>query len=179
VQIHERALVESALCFEAFRSERPVGLELAEGAAIYTGTMLDVGPRGLVRVGSCTMLHSSFVLCDQLVEIGACCLVSWNVLFMDTYRTRLGIASRRAALRDAAARPSRRIDGGAPARPVRIGDNVWIGFDACVLPGVSIGEGSIIGARSVVTEDIPAYTIAAGNPARRVRAIEPGERHHA
>ena len=48
---------------------------------------------------------------------------------------------------------------------VIIDDNVWIGEMTCILPGVSIGKGSIIGSNSVVTKDIPAYCMAAGNPA--------------
>jgi acetyltransferase-like isoleucine patch superfamily enzyme len=67
----------------------------------------------------------------------------------------------------------------ASSRPIRIGNAVWIGFDAVVLPGVTIGDGSIIGARSVVTEDVPPYCIAVGNPARIVRRLEPAEVHHA
>jgi acetyltransferase-like isoleucine patch superfamily enzyme len=54
-------------------------------------------------------------------------------------------------------------------RPVRIGSNAWIGFEACLLPGVAVGEGAIVGARSVVAEDVPAYTVVAGNPARVIR----------
>lgn len=51
-------------------------------------------------------------------------------------------------------------------KPVRIGNNVWIGDKVIILPGVEIGDGCIIGAGSVVTHSIPSYTIAAGNPAR-------------
>jgi lipopolysaccharide O-acetyltransferase len=54
-------------------------------------------------------------------------------------------------------------------KPVVIGDNVWIGESACILPGVTIGEGSIIGALSVVTKSIPAYSIAVGSPAKVVK----------
>jgi lipopolysaccharide O-acetyltransferase len=55
---------------------------------------------------------------------------------------------------------------------VVIGDNVWIGESVCVLPGVSIGEGCIIGALSVVTKSIPAYSIAVGSPARVVKQFD-------
>jgi acetyltransferase-like isoleucine patch superfamily enzyme len=51
---------------------------------------------------------------------------------------------------------------------VSIGDHVWIGFRAIVLPGVSIGEGAVVGAGSVVTRDVPPFAIVAGNPARLI-----------
>ena len=56
--------------------------------------------------------------------------------------------------------------------PVKIGKNVWIGSDCTILPGVTIGDGAIIGAGSVVTKSIPANTIAVGNPAKVIKEIE-------
>lgn len=55
------------------------------------------------------------------------------------------------------------------ARPIRIGSDVWIGRGACILPGVTIGSGAIIGANSVVTKDVPPNCIAAGIPAQIIR----------
>ncbi|MDA0126076.1 MULTISPECIES: sugar O-acetyltransferase [Vibrio] len=55
--------------------------------------------------------------------------------------------------------------------PVHIGNNVWIGANSVVLPGVTIGENSVIGAGSVVTKDIPANVVAVGNPCRVLREI--------
>ena len=98
--------------------------------------------------------------------------VSWNVVMMDNYRLPLDPVARRQALKKVPFEPLRRPVTETPARRIRIGRNVWIGFDSCVLPGVSIGEGSIVGARSVVTKNVPAYTIVAGNPARVIRKIE-------
>ncbi|HYE61496.1 MAG TPA: acyltransferase [Phycisphaerales bacterium] len=175
VEIHPRALIETALCFEGFRSELAVGLTVEEGAALYTGTMLDVGPHGLVRIGRCCMLNNLLIRCDELVEIGDYALLSWNVVIMDSYRTDFDLEARRMALRNAASRSDRRLGEAAPTRPVRLGRNVWVGFDTCILPGVTIGEGAIVGARSVVCTDIPPMTIAGGNPARVIRAIEEGD----
>lgn len=56
--------------------------------------------------------------------------------------------------------------------PVIIEENVWIGEMSCIMPGVTIGKGSIIGANSVVTKDIPAYCMAAGVPAKIIKFIE-------
>ena len=56
--------------------------------------------------------------------------------------------------------------------PVKIGKNVWIGSDCTILPGVTIGDGAIIGAGSVVTKSIPTNAIAVGNPARVIKKIE-------
>ena len=61
------------------------------------------------------------------------------------------------------------------AYPITIGNNVWIGGHVCILPGVSIGDNSVIGAGSVVTKDIPSGVLAYGNPCRVIRHIEPGE----
>lgn len=57
-------------------------------------------------------------------------------------------------------------------RPVVIGDNVWIGINSTILPGVSIGCGAIIGANSVVTKDVPLMTVVAGNPARIIKTLK-------
>ncbi len=57
------------------------------------------------------------------------------------------------------------------ASPITIQDNVWIGGKVCILPGVTIGEGAVIGAGSVVTKDIPPYSLAVGNPSKVIRKI--------
>jgi maltose O-acetyltransferase len=58
------------------------------------------------------------------------------------------------------------------ARPITIADNVWLGSGAIILAGVSIGENTVVGAGAVVTRDVPANVVAAGNPARVLRTIE-------
>lgn len=57
------------------------------------------------------------------------------------------------------------------ARPINVGSNVWMGGNVVVLPGVTIGDGCVIGAGSVVTKDVPAGTLAFGNPCRVVRKL--------
>ncbi|PWD50513.1 O-acetyltransferase [Serinibacter arcticus] len=69
-----------------------------------------------------------------------------------------------------------RIGGMCTARPITIGDGVWIAGGVTVLPGVSIGDGAVIGAGSVVTKDVPAGVVAVGNPARVLRTITDADR---
>jgi acetyltransferase-like isoleucine patch superfamily enzyme len=75
--------------------------------------------------------------------------------------------------------PRARLAGLPPAddevRPVTIGDNVWIGSHAMIFPGVTIGEGSVVSAGSIVTADVPPYTVVAGNPARRIAVLNRAE----
>jgi acetyltransferase-like isoleucine patch superfamily enzyme len=66
-----------------------------------------------------------------------------------------------------------RIERNTGPRPIRIGNNVWIGDQAIVLKGVSIGDNSIVGAGAVVTHDVPANVVVAGNPARIVKQLDP------
>ncbi len=70
--------------------------------------------------------------------------------------------------------PLERASGEEFARPIRIGDRVWMGADVTVLPGVEIGENTIIGAGSVVTRSIPANCVAVGNPCRVQRMLNVG-----
>lgn len=67
--------------------------------------------------------------------------------------------------------PDERVRNVVVSKPVRIGDRVWIAADVKIVQGVTIGENSVIGAGSVVTRDIPAGVVAAGNPCRVIRQI--------
>ena len=66
-----------------------------------------------------------------------------------------------------------RIQGLEVARPVVIEDNVWIGGSAILLPGVTVGRNAVVGAGAVVTRDVAANTVVAGNPARVIRELKP------
>jgi acetyltransferase-like isoleucine patch superfamily enzyme len=173
VVIDETAYVETAFSFYLCRSQEPVGVSIGRGASTYLGTMFDAGPRGRIRVGDYALVHGARIICDAEVTIGDHALISWNVVLMDTYRVPFEACKRRRLLERFAGRWPRHFDADVPARPVRIGRNVWIGFDACVLPGVSVGDGAVIGARSVVASDVPPYVVIAGNPARMIRTLDP------
>lgn len=176
--IDETAYIETSFSFYLYRSEEPEGIRIGCGASAFLGTMFDVGPHGRVRLGEYALVHGARIICDREIEIGAYCLISWNVVLMDTYRVPVDPAARRQELSLTPFRDPRNLNCATEARAVRIGRNVWVGFDTCILPGVTVGEGAIIGARSVVFDDVEPFTVVAGNPARLIRRLSEEEMHH-
>jgi acetyltransferase-like isoleucine patch superfamily enzyme len=177
VRIQDGGYIESTCSFVTYRSRMPVGLELGRGAAIYCGTVFDTGESARIRVGDYSLLNGAWISCESEIEVGSHCLLSWGVVLMDSRRAPAEPAARRQQL-TTAADAHEWVPQGDP-RPIRIASNVWLGFDVCVLPGVTIGEGSIVAARSVVFQDVPPYCVAAGNPVSVVRTLQSPERQHA
>jgi acetyltransferase-like isoleucine patch superfamily enzyme len=173
VALEETAYLETSYSFLLFRSLRRPAIEIGRGSSIYLGVMFDLGENGRVKIGDYVLMNGARVICDSEITIGNHCLISWNVVLMDTHRLSTNCSSRRLEMEQVPARFPRRLAQDDCARPIHIGANVWIGFESCVLPGVTIGEGAVVGARSVVTTDVPPFTVAAGNPARIIRQLEP------
>jgi acetyltransferase-like isoleucine patch superfamily enzyme len=173
VTVDPEAYLETTYSFHLFRSAVTDAVRIGRGASIYLGVMFDLGPQGRVSVGDFTLINGARIICDAEVSFGDYCLISWNTVFMDTCRLPTSVAARRKELAAFASHDPRRLEGSATPKPIRIERNVWIGFDACILPGVTVGEGSVVGARSVVVEDVPPFSVAVGNPARIIRKLDP------
>jgi acetyltransferase-like isoleucine patch superfamily enzyme len=178
VSLAETAYVETTFSFVLCRSERADAVRIGHGASTYLGTMFDLGTHARVTLGDYALVHGARIIGDAEITIDDYALISWNVVVMDCYRVPVNADERRAVVRRVPRLQPRRIESVVPARPVRIGRAVWIGFDSCVLPGVTIGEGAIVGARSVVNSDVEPFTIVAGNPARMVRRLTDQEIAH-
>lgn len=116
------------------------------------------GPRGRLLVGDDVFFNrGSTVYAAELVEVGDHTRIADHATVHDT--------------------DFHQVEEGAAVRvaPVRVGRNVWIGRNAVVLPGVTIGDHAVVAAGSIVTRDVPARTLVAGNPAtvrRELRADE-------
>jgi acetyltransferase-like isoleucine patch superfamily enzyme len=171
VALADSAYVETSFSFLLYRSEQSPGVTIGHGASTYLGTMFDVGPGGRVTLGEYALVHGARIVCDAEVAIADHALISWNVVLMDSYRMSFDPDVRREEVRASARARPRRLEGNGTARGVRIGRAAWIGFDSCILPGVTVGDGAIVGARSAVTHDVEPFTIVAGNPARLVRRL--------
>jgi acetyltransferase-like isoleucine patch superfamily enzyme len=170
------AYLETTYSFQLFQSRVPQAIEIGNGSSIYLGVMFDLGEEARIKIGDYVLMNGVRIICDSEIIIGDYSLISWNVVMMDTPRLSLGPTQRRAELKRVCESRSSGIQpSGVTARPIHIGANVWIGFDCCILPGVSIGDGAVVGARSVVNSDVPPFTVVAGNPARIIRQLQPSE----
>ena len=161
---------ESAQIFRHLRSKNPDAVVIGDHVSLYAGCSFAVGPNGQCTIGDFTLLNGALVMAEEKIEIGSHCLVSWNVGIADSDFHPLEPAQR---LIDAQAlapyfkdRPPRPK---LKTAPVIIGNNVWIGMNATILKGVTIGENSVVAAGSVVTKSVPPNTVVAGNPAQIVK----------
>jgi len=165
---------ESAQSFLHFKGRREPAVELGEHVSIYAASQFAVGEKGHVKIGDFTLLVGALLTCETSIEIGSHCLISWGTGIADSDFHPVAAAQRRidaeALAPFYAGKPARPIEA-VKARPVKIGNNVWIGMNAIVLKGVTIGDNSIIAAGAVVTKDVPPNTVVAGNPARFAKRL--------
>lgn len=117
------------------------------------------------------------------IEIGENFFANYNFTVLDVGKVRIGKNVQIApnvSIYTAGhpLHPDSRNSGYEYGIDITIGDNVWIGGNTCVMPGVTIGDNVVIGAGSVVTKDIPANMIAVGNPCRVIREITEADRDY-
>ena len=164
---------ESAQIFRNLKSRHPRAVVLGDHVSCYAGCQFAIEANGSCSIGDFTLMNAAFLMAEERIEIGSHCLISWNVAIADSDFHPLDAFQRRVDAQALAPflknRPSRPVLRSAP---VIIGDNVWIGMNAVVLKGVTIGENSVVAAGSVVTKDVPANVIVAGNPAAVVKQLE-------
>ena len=141
---------------EAFQEGR---LEVGEHVLLEPHVWLTAPDEARIRIGAGTFLNLGvMVAAVHLVEIGAHCMFA-NGCFVTDGGHRFDDPDTPVPWQ-----------GFSSKGPTRVGDNVWCGANVVITSGVTVGERSVLGANSVVTTDIPAFSIAAGAPARVLRA---------
>ena len=143
-------------------------LSIGENSIIHADISFEASG-GETRIGNRTFLGRSHLICYRNLAIGDDVIMSWGVTIVDHDSHSLDWTERRNDVLDWG--KGRKNWAVVAHAPVIIADKAWIGFNVSILKGVTIGEGAVIGACSVVTRDIPPYSVAAGNPARVVRSL--------
>jgi len=170
VEFGEGFYCETAQIFRHLRSRKRKAVVIGKHVSCYAGCSFAIAENGTCTIGDFTLLNGALIMAEDKIDIGSHCLISWNVGIADSDFHPLEPAQRlidaqalAPFFKDRPARPKLKT------APVRIADNVWIGMNAVILKGVTIGENSIVAAGSVVTKSIPPNTVVAGNPAVIVR----------
>ncbi len=146
---------------------RGLELEIAAKGRVDFGRFVWIGDKtkvrcheGRVEIGAKTVIGQECTISAyQHVRIGEQCVIADRAMFIDFDHGVVEIE-----------RPIRQQ--GIYKRDVIVGSNVWIGYGACILRGVSVGDNAIVGTNSVVTKDVPANAVVAGIPARVIRMRE-------
>jgi acetyltransferase-like isoleucine patch superfamily enzyme len=127
-------------------------------------TFASLNERPTLRIGDRTVIgHDSAMVVASAITIGNDCLIAGGTWMFDSP----GHPS------DPEDRKAKKPPAPEDIKPVVIEDNCWIGSDAVIGPGVRVGQGSIVAAKSVVLNDVPPFTVVMGNPARRILQLKP------
>jgi acetyltransferase-like isoleucine patch superfamily enzyme len=150
---------------------RELEIEIAPKGRVDFGGFVWIGDRtkircheGLVEIGQKTVLgQECTITAYQHIRIGEQCVIADRAMFIDFDH---GVVEVERPIREQ----------GIYKRDVEVGSNVWIGYGACILRGVRVGDNAVIGTNSVVTRDVPANAVVGGIPARVLRMREAPER---
>ncbi|MDQ3684796.1 MAG: acyltransferase, partial [Acidobacteriota bacterium] len=172
VSLGRDVYIDTSYGFAPFFSEQSPGLTLGDATGAYDRATFMIGKEGRVTVGAYTVLNGTYLVCHERINIGSHCLIAWGSVITDTWLAPdSSIDERRDVLHRAAADSLRRLAAFARPRPVTLEDNVWVGFDSVVLPGVMLGRGAVVGCKTVIAENVPAYAVVVGDPARIIRYL--------
>lgn len=132
---------------------------------------------GRVKIGNRTYIGSSSIICANKIVIGDDVLISWGCTIVDNNAHSListqrsnDVAMAKRNFENKETHSNLNKDWSVvDCKPIIIRDKSWIGFNSIILKGVTIGEGAVVAAGSVVTKDVPDYAIVAGNPATVIK----------
>jgi galactoside O-acetyltransferase len=147
-------------------------LEIGDGSIIEAAIFFDRDGAS-VKIGNRVFIGGSSLVCAESIEIGDDILISWGCTIVDHDSHAIDWQHRSQDVQKWC--HGHKDWQFVKSSPIKIGNRAWLGFNVTLLKGVKIGEGAVVGACSVVTKDVPPYTVVAGNPARVIREIPPGE----
>lgn len=145
---------------------------------IISGNYIFESSEGYIEIGNHTYIGGSTFISRSRISIGSNVTIAWGCTVYDHDSHSLDYKLRRKDIDDELRDIRNGVNfiqnkdwGCVNSKPIRICDDAWIGMNCIILKGVTIGEGAIVGAGSVVTKDVPAWTLVAGNPARVIKSL--------
>lgn len=171
--LDEMSYPDTAYSFTTFYSKEKDALSLGYASGNYGHSVFTTGKKGKIIIGKYVVLQCVRIVCNMHIEIADHCMFSWGSTITDSWPAEDHSLHDRKKMLETAAFSSHRHIEFSKAQPVYIEENVWVGFEAIILPGVTIGRGAIIGSKAVISRDIPPYAVVVGAPGRIVRFLDP------
>lgn len=148
---------------------------------IINGNFVFESTEGKITIGDHCFIGPSTFISRSAITIGNNVTIAWGCTIYDHNSHSLNFKDRRQDIEDQLSDIKNGVSfiknknwETVNAKPIIIEDDAWIGFNCIILKGITIGEGAIVGAGSVVTRDIPPWTVVGGNPARVIKQLERG-----
>ena len=146
---------------------------------IFSGGYIFESQEGEIKIGKHSYIGDSMFISRSSIEIGDNVTIAWGCTIYDHDSHSLNYSERRKDIDQEllAIRLGKNFIYNknwdvVNTAPIKICDDAWLGMDVLVLKGVTIGEGAVVAARSVVTKDVPPFTLVAGNPARVIKSLK-------
>ena len=174
IKLADNIYIDSSYGFESIHSLQKDGLSLDEAMGCYGEVNFLISPYGKVAVGKFTVLNSTTLICNNSITIGNHCMLAWGSVITDSWAPTAGITvqTRGQLLIKSSSAPDRPFPFTSESKPVVIEDNCWVGFDAVIMPGVTLGRGSVISCKTVVDFNVPPYAVVGGSPAKIIKYLE-------
>lgn len=149
----KRTSLETALCMGKNSKVQFGGVKNIKQLQIGYGSYIQVGQNASLMIGDSFVNREVKIICNQSITIGDECIIAMGTVIRDNDGGTHKILS----------------DDYVNSKPIVIHNHVWIGENVMILKGVTIGEGAVVGANSLVTKDVPPHCLAIGSPAKVVR----------
>lgn len=168
IEVGENTMLDSSFCFKHYFSALPVGFRAGNNVTFWR-TSLAAEENALIEIGDYSYIANASLVCSERITIGARVLIAGGVTVADSDFHPVMPAARLADTIALSPVGNRLHRPKVSTKPVVIGDDVWIGYNATILKGVRIGAGAMVAPGALVIEDVPPETEVAGNPARIVK----------
>ena len=177
LEVGENSSLDNLSISRSILFQQPLFVQIGKDSLIG-GNYISESSGGFISIGDHTFVGSSKFISAARISIGNDVLISWGCTFMDTDAHSVVWEERKNDVKDWKKGFDENQKGKfkdwahVKSRPIVVEDKSWIGFNCIILKGVTIGEGAIVAAGSVVTKDVAPFTVVAGNPAQFVKDLK-------